>query len=129
MAGTTIARPGARLGGHLSVAAGGTSLLLNSLIVALVVTFGKISVSTLSAYAVVFFKFPGRMIFFWMIFITLMLPVEVRILPTYQVVTDLKLINSYAGLHPADHRLGNGNTAVPAVLPDHPRRAGRSRQN
>ena len=72
--------------------------LLNSLIVALVVTFGKISVSLLSAYAVVFFKFPGRMIFFWMIFITLMLPVEVRILPTYQVVTDLKLINSYAGL-------------------------------
>ena len=50
------------------------------------------------AYAVVFFKFPGRMVFFWMIFITLMLPVEVRILPTYQVVTDLKLINSYAGL-------------------------------
>ena len=74
------------------------TLLLNSLIVALVVTFGKISVSLLSAYAVVFFKFPGRMIFFWMIFITLMLPVEVRILPTYQVVTDLKLINSYAGL-------------------------------
>ena len=74
------------------------TLLLNSLIVALVVTFGKISVSLLSAYAVVFFKFPGRMVSFWMIFITLMLPVEVRILPTYQVVTDLKLINSYAGL-------------------------------
>jgi len=74
------------------------TLLLNSLIVALVVTFGKITVSLLSAYAVVFFKFPGRMVFFWMIFITLMLPVEVRILPTYQVVTDLKLINSYAGL-------------------------------
>ena len=76
----------------------GKTLLFNSLIVALVVTFGKISVSLLSAYAVVFFKFPGRMIFFWMIFITLMLPVEVRILPTYSVVTDLKLINSYAGL-------------------------------
>ena len=76
----------------------GKTLLFNSLIVALVVTFGKISVSLLSAYAVVFFKFPGRMIFFWMIFITLMLPVEVRILPTYSVVTDLHLINSYAGL-------------------------------
>ena len=74
------------------------TLLLNSLIVALVVTFGKIAVSLISAYAVVFFRFPGRMLFFWMIFITLMLPVEVRILPTYQVVTDLKLINSYAGL-------------------------------
>ena len=76
----------------------GKTLLFNSLIVALVVTFGKIAVSLLSAYAVVFFKFPGRMIFFWMIFITLMLPVEVRILPTYSVVTDLHLINSYAGL-------------------------------
>ena len=65
---------------------------------ALVVTFGKISVSLISAYAVVFFRFPGRMIFFWMIFITLMLPVEVRILPTYAVVTDLRLVNSYAGL-------------------------------
>lgn len=75
-----------------------STLLLNSLIVALVVTFGKIAVSLISAYAVVFFQFPGRMIFFWMIFITLMLPVEVRIVPTYQVVTDLNLLNSYAGL-------------------------------
>lgn len=75
-----------------------STLLFNSLIVALVVTFGKIAVSLISAYAVVFFKFPGRMFFFWMIFITLMLPVEVRIVPTYQVVTDLKLINTYTGL-------------------------------
>ena len=75
-----------------------STLMFNSLIVALVVTFGKISVSLLSAYAVVFFKFPGRMLFFWMIFITLMLPVEVRILPTYEVVTNLNLINSYTGL-------------------------------
>lgn len=73
-------------------------LLLNSLIVALVVTFGKITVSLLSAYAVVFFRFPGRMFFFWMIFITLMLPVEVRIIPTYEVVTGLKLLDSYTGL-------------------------------
>jgi sn-glycerol 3-phosphate transport system permease protein len=73
-------------------------LLLNSLLVALAVTFGKISVSLLSAYAVVFFRFPGRMIFFWMIFITLMLPVEVRIIPTYQVVTGLQLLDSYTGL-------------------------------
>jgi len=74
------------------------TLLFNSLVVALVVTFGKIVVSLLSAFAVVFFKFPGRMFFFWMIFITLMLPVEVRILPTYAVVTDLKLLNTYTGL-------------------------------
>ncbi|MFM8899716.1 MAG: sn-glycerol-3-phosphate ABC transporter permease UgpE [Burkholderiales bacterium] len=73
-------------------------MLFNSLMVALAITFGKIVVSVLSAYAVVFFRFPGRTIFFWMIFITLMLPVEVRILPTYQVVSDLGMINSFAGL-------------------------------
>lgn len=70
----------------------------NSLLMALLITGGKIIVSILSAYAVVFFRFPGRMFFFWMIFITLMLPVEVRILPTYKVVSDLGLINSMAGL-------------------------------
>lgn len=73
-------------------------MIWNSLMVALVITFGKIVLSIFSAYAVVFFKFPGRTLFFWMIFITLMLPVEVRILPTYEVVTDLGLINSFAGL-------------------------------
>ena len=73
-------------------------MLLNSLMVALAITFGKIVVSILSAYAVVFFRFPGRQVFFWMIFITLMLPVEVRILPTYKVVSDLGMINSFAGL-------------------------------
>ena len=73
-------------------------MIWNSLMVALVITFGKIVLSIFSAYAVVFFKFPGRMLFFWMIFITLMLPVEVRNLPTYEVVTDLGLINSFAGL-------------------------------
>ena len=70
----------------------------NSLAMALVIALGKIVVSLLSAYAVVFFCFPGRMLFFWMIFITLMLPVEVRILPTYEVVSHLGLINSFAGL-------------------------------
>jgi ABC-type sugar transport system permease subunit len=105
------------------------TLLLNSLIVALVVTFGKISVSLLSAYAVVFFKFPGRMIFFWMIFITLMLPVEVRILPTYQVVTDLKLINSYAGLTSCRSSRRRRQRCCSGSSSDHPRRAGRSRQN
>jgi len=52
----------------------------------------------LSAFAVVYFRFPGRSLVFWMIFITLMLPVEVRILPTYKVVSDLGLLNTYAGL-------------------------------
>jgi sn-glycerol 3-phosphate transport system permease protein len=74
------------------------TMLRNSLAMALVIALGKIVVSVLSAYAVVFFRFPGRMVCFWLIFITLMLPVEVRILPTYQVVTDLGLINTFAGL-------------------------------
>lgn len=73
-------------------------LLLNTAIVALLIAVGKILISILSAYAVVFFAFPGRMICFWLIFITLMLPVEVRILPTYKVMVDLGLIDTYAGL-------------------------------
>ena len=73
-------------------------LLLNSLVMALVIAVGKIAISIISAYAVAFFSFPGRMFFFWMIFVTLMLPVEVRIIPTYKVVSDLGMINTYAGL-------------------------------
>jgi sn-glycerol 3-phosphate transport system permease protein len=65
---------------------------------ALAIALGKIAISIIAAYAVVYFKFPLRMTFFWMIFITLMLPVEVRILPTYEVVAGLGLLNSYAGL-------------------------------
>jgi sn-glycerol 3-phosphate transport system permease protein len=73
-------------------------MMWNSLVMALVITAGKISVSILSAYAVVFFRFPLRMVFFWMIFITLMLPVEVRIIPTFKVMSDLGMVNTYAGL-------------------------------
>jgi len=69
-----------------------------SLISALTIALGKIAISLLSAFAVVYFRFPGRSLVFWMIFITLMLPVEVRILPTYKVVSDLGLLNTYAGL-------------------------------
>ena len=69
-----------------------------SLIMALAIAIGKIVISMLSAFAVVYFRFPGRMFFFWMIFVTLMLPVEVRIAPTYKVVADLGMLNSYAGL-------------------------------
>jgi sn-glycerol 3-phosphate transport system permease protein len=74
------------------------SMMWNSFIMAMVIAVGKIVISITSAYAVVFFSFPGRMLFFWMIFITLMLPVEVRIVPTYQVVADLGMLNTYAGL-------------------------------
>ena len=73
-------------------------MLLNSLIMALGVAIGKIVISILSAFAIVYFRFPFRSLAFWLIFITLMLPVEVRILPTYKVVADLGMLNSYPGL-------------------------------
>src|SRR5947209_6430048 len=75
-----------------------STLLLNSLVLAVGVAVGKIVISLLSAFAVVYFRFPGRMLAFWTIFLTLMLPVEVRILPTYKVVAGLGLLNTYAGL-------------------------------
>lgn len=74
------------------------TMMLNSLIMALGITFGKIFISLLAAFAIVYFKFRFRMFFFWLIFITLMLPVEVRILPTYKVASDLNLLDSYSGL-------------------------------
>jgi len=73
-------------------------MMMVSLISALVIALGKIAISLLSAFAIVYFRFPLRKLFFWAIFITLMLPVEVRILPTYQVISDLGMLNSYAGL-------------------------------
>jgi sn-glycerol 3-phosphate transport system permease protein len=73
-------------------------MMFNSLVTALVIAVGKIAISLLSAFAIVYFKFRFRTFFFWMIFVTLMLPVEVRILPTYKVVSDLGMLDSYAGL-------------------------------
>ena len=73
-------------------------MLMNSMIMALTIAIGKISVSIIAAYAVVYFRFRFRMFFFWMIFETLMLPVEVRILPTFKVIADLNMLNSYAGI-------------------------------
>ena len=73
-------------------------MMMVSFITAMVIALGKIAISLLSAFAVVYFRFPFRNLCFWAIFITLMLPVEVRILPTYKVVADLGLLNSYAGL-------------------------------
>ena len=73
-------------------------MMFVSLVSALVIAVGKIAISLLSAFAVVYFRFPFRSLVFWMIFITLMLPVEVRIFPTYQVVSDLGMLNTYAGL-------------------------------
>ena len=73
-------------------------MMQTSLISALVISIGKIAISLLSAFALVYFRFPFRNFFFWMIFITLMLPVEVRISPTYEVVSNLGMLNTYAGL-------------------------------
>ncbi len=73
-------------------------MLKNSLIMALGIAIGKIIISLLAAFAIVFFTFPLRNFCFWSIFITLMLPVEVRIMPTYKVIADLGMLNSYAGL-------------------------------
>jgi sn-glycerol 3-phosphate transport system permease protein len=73
-------------------------MLVNSLVMALSIAIGKIAISILSAFAIVYFRFPFRMLFFWTIFLTLMLPVEVRIIPTFEVVADLGMLNSYSGL-------------------------------
>jgi sn-glycerol 3-phosphate transport system permease protein len=73
-------------------------MLLISLAMALAITVGKITISILSAYAIVFFRFPFRMVAFWIIFVTLMLPVEVRIIPTYTVMAEFNLINRFNGL-------------------------------
>jgi sn-glycerol 3-phosphate transport system permease protein len=73
-------------------------LLFNSAVVALAIAVGKIVISMLSAFAVVYFDFRGKSVAFWMIFVTLMLPVEVRIMSTYEVIGNLGWLNSYAGL-------------------------------
>ena len=75
-----------------------STMLLNSLVMALGISIGKIAISIIASFAIVYFRFPLRNFFFWMIFVTLMLPVEVRIIPTFKVVSDLGMLNSYVGL-------------------------------
>ena len=74
------------------------TMLGNSLVMALGIALGKIAISIIASFAIVYFRFPLRNFFFWMIFVTLMLPVEVRIIPTFKVVADLGMLNSYVGL-------------------------------
>ena len=88
---------GGKVEGGGTIAAGWPMLWV-SFVTAMVIALGKIAISLLSAFALVYFRFPFRGLVFWLIFITLMLPVEVRIGPTYQVISDLKMLNSYAGL-------------------------------
>jgi sn-glycerol 3-phosphate transport system permease protein len=85
---------GSQKGSHAAVA----PMLFNSLVMATGVAVGKIAISIISAFAIVYFRFPLRNFFFWMIFVTLMLPIEVRIIPTFKVAADLGLLDSYAGL-------------------------------
>ena len=74
------------------------TMLVNSFVMAMGVALGKIAISIISAFAIVYFRFPLRNLFFWMIFVTLMLPIEVRIIPTFKVAADLNLLDSYPGL-------------------------------
>ena len=92
----TKALTGERSGPGTKVAV--SRMMTVSLISALIIAIGKIIISLLSAFAIVYFRFPFRQFFFWAIFVTLMLPVEVRIGPTYKVVSDFGMVNSYAGL-------------------------------
>jgi sn-glycerol 3-phosphate transport system permease protein len=74
------------------------NMLFNSFVMAMAIALGKIFISVLSAYAVVYYRFPFRMAAFWIIFVTLMLPVEVRIFPTFKIVSDLSMLDTYQGL-------------------------------
>jgi len=91
---TTVFKSGKATTGGIPVSV----MMWNSFIMAIGIVVGKISISILSAYAIVYFRFRFRMFFFWIIFMTLMLPIEVRIIPTYKVVADLGLLNTYTGL-------------------------------
>ena len=65
--------------------------LLNSLIMAAGITGGKIFICIFSAYAIVYFDFRFRPLVFWLVFVALMLPIEVRIVPTFEVATNALL--------------------------------------
>ncbi len=75
-----------------------TKMFVNSFIMALGIAILKVIISSMSAYAIVYFRFKFAIPLFWLIFITLLVPLEVRILPSYQIVSDLKLTNTYTGL-------------------------------
>jgi len=91
---TQVLRAGSEKGSHAAV----LPMLVNSFVMAIGVAVGKIVISIISAFAIVYFRFPLRNFFFWMIFVTLMLPIEVRIIPTFKVASDLHLLDSYGGL-------------------------------
>src|SRR5260221_5641249 len=87
-----------KAGSTKGFAAAVSKMLVNSFIMAISIALGKIAISIISAFAIVYFRFPGRTFFFWMVFVTLMLPIEVRIIPTFKVPSDLGLLAPYVGL-------------------------------
>jgi sn-glycerol 3-phosphate transport system permease protein len=87
-----------KAGSHKGSSAPVSTMLFNSFVMAMGVALGKIAISIISAFAIVYFRFPLRTFFFWMIFVTLMLPIEVRIIPTFKVASDLGLLDTYGGL-------------------------------
>jgi sn-glycerol 3-phosphate transport system permease protein len=89
-----VLKAGSRSGSSAPV----STMLFNSFVMAMMIAVGKIAISIIASFAIVYFRFPLRNFFFWMIFVTLMLPVEVRIIPTFKVVSDLGMLNSYVGL-------------------------------
>ena len=89
-----VLRAGSTRGSSAAV----STMLFNSFVMAMAIALGKIAISIIASFAIVYFRFPLRNFFFWMIFVTLMLPVEVRIIPTFKVVSDLGMLNSYVGL-------------------------------
>ena len=91
---TTVLTQGLKAAGGIPV----WVMMANSLVMALGIAIGKIAISITAAYAIVYFRFPGRELCFVLIFITLMLPVEVRISPTYEVMAGLHLLDSWGGL-------------------------------
>jgi sn-glycerol 3-phosphate transport system permease protein len=73
-------------------------MLVNSLVMALLIALGKIILAIGSAFALVYFDLPGKKIIFALIFATMMLPIEVRIVPTFQLVVNFGGLNTFAGL-------------------------------
>ena len=95
-------------------------MLFVSLMMAMGISIGKILISLVSAFAIVYFRFPGRKLCFWLIFITLMLPVEVRISPTYEVMADLHLLDSWRGLILPVIASGSSSSPFPTSSPKPP---------
>ena len=113
---TTVLTEGLKASGGIPV----WVMMANSLVMALGIAIGKIAISITAAYAIVYFRFPGRELCFVLIFITLMMPVEVRIVPTFSGGGEPEFHRQLHGARPAAHRLGHGDLPLPPDVHDHP---------